>query len=137
MGKERFLMNATRQKEVLGWLYDNCSHKWFTPWVLDPVANKVGNPPGNMAWTEIVSVFQTLLKEGYIIPVAHPSGLPAFILNEMREEEWIEKIDSTAPTKEKIVGDFIVKESSFVLREIVTGVIGGIVGYVIARVFGT
>jgi hypothetical protein len=128
-------MNDARQKEVLAWLYDNCSHKWFTPWVLDPVANKAGNPPGNMSWTEILSVFDTLLKEGYIIPVAHPSGLPAFILNEMREKDWRERIDSTAPTKEKIVGDFIMKESRFAIREAFSAVIGGIVGALIALAF--
>ena len=130
-------MNDTRQKEVLGWLYDNCSHKWFTPWVLDPVANNAGNPPCNMSWTEILSVFETLRKEDYILPVAGPSGHPAFILNEMKEVEWRDKIDSTAPSKEKIVGDFIVRESRFAFREVFSGVIGGIVGYVIARIFGT
>jgi hypothetical protein len=128
-------MNDTRQKEVLAWLYDNCSHKWFTPWVLDPVANKAGNPPGNMSWTEIVSVFQVLLKDGYIIPIAHPSGLPVFILNEMRETEWIEKIDSTAPTKDKIVGDFIKSGAKDFMRQLGAGMIGGAVTWLVASVF--
>ena len=132
-------MNDTRQKIVLRWLYSNCGHKWFTPWVLDPVANKAGNPPCNMSWTEILSVFQALIDEGYVIPVPHASGLPAFILNEMREQDWRDKINSTAPTPDKIVGDFIKKGSSYIFREIAVGVtggiVGGIVGFILAQIF--
>ena len=130
-------MNDQRKKEVLTWMYRELSHKWFAPEVLEPIRNKAGNPPCNLSQTEIHSIFETLRKEQYIFPVINQHGYPCFILNEMRESEWIEKIESTAPTKGKIVGDFAKKETVFAFREIFSGGIGGILGYVIARIFGT
>jgi hypothetical protein len=102
-------MNDQRKKEVLTWMYQQLSRKWFSPYVLDPIHNKAGNPPCNLSKTEIYSIFKILRKEEYIVPVINQYGYPCFILNEMRESKWIEKIENTAPTKGKIVGDFVKK----------------------------
>jgi len=59
----------------------------------------------------------------------------------MKESEWIEKIENTAPTKRKIVGNFLKQGFSFASKEFASGIIGGIsggvVGYIIAKIFGT
>lgn len=130
-------MNENRKKTVLDWMYVKLSHKWFTPYVLDPIHNKAGNPPCSLSITEIYSVFETLRKEEFIFPVINQYGYPCFVLNEMKELDWIKRIEDTAPTKGQIVGGFVKKESAFAFREAFSGVIGGIVGYVIARMFGT
>lgn len=129
-------MNDERKKIVLKWLYDECSHKWFIPGVLDPIANKAGNPPCNLSPTEILSIFETLRKEEYIFPVVNQFGRSCFILNEMKESEWIDKIESTAPTKEKVVGDFVKSGTSRFIKEFGVGMIGGAATLVIGKLLG-
>ena len=129
-------MNDQRKKEVLTWMYQQLSHKWFSPYVLDPIHNKAGNPPCNLSQTEIHSVFETLRKEEYIFPVINQHGYPCFILNEMKESEWIERIDNTSPTKEKMVGDFVKKGFVDFFKQIVAGISGGVVTIIVAKILG-
>jgi hypothetical protein len=129
-------MNEERKKAVLRWLYNNCGHKWFVPAVVDPVSNKAGNPPCNLSPPEILSVFETLRKEEYILPVVNPYGRSAFVLNEMKEQEWLAKIENTAPTKEKMVGDFAKHGVKYFAAQFGAGMIGGAVSWFVAKVFG-
>ena len=129
-------MNEERKKEVLRWLYNECGHKWFIPQVLDPVANKAGNPPCNLSPTEVLSVFETLRKEEYIFPVVNPLGRSAFVLNEMKEQEWLEKIENTAPTKEKIVGTLVKSGVTHFAKDFGVGFSGGLVAFIVAKIFG-
>lgn len=129
-------MNEERQKRVLSWLYSECGHKWFTPLVLDPVANKAGNPPENLKMTEIHSIFETLRKEEYIFPVVNQFGHSCFILNEMKELEWIDRIEDTAPTKSRIVGKYAKTGILYFSRELGAGVVGGVVAIITGKLLG-
>ena len=128
-------MNDERKKEVLTWMYRELGHKWFGPAVLCPIRNKSGKPPCSLSITEIHSVFETLRKEEYIFPVINQHGQPCFVLNEMKESEWIEKIENTAPTKEKIVGDMIQSGISYILQQFGVGFTGGIVAFILSYIF--
>jgi len=119
-------MNDARHKIALRWLYSNCGRKWFTPLVLDSVANAAGNPPKEIQPTEVHSIFEDLRKLDYILPVVNERGVGCYILNECREKEWLEKIDKLAPSPEKRVRDFLEGQAASIASGFVAGLIGAL-----------
>ena len=69
------------------------------------------------------------------MPVVNPLGRSAFVLNEMKEQEWLAKIENTAPTKEKMVGDFIKSGIKEFAKQFSAGMIGGAVTWLVSKVF--
>ncbi len=119
-------MNEIRQKVALQWLYNNCGRKWFTPLVLDSAANAAGNPPKEIHPTEVLSIFEELRKSEYILPVVNQYGIACFILNECKENEWLEKIDKLAPPPERKVWDFIKAHFASITSGFIAGAAGSL-----------
>lgn len=127
-------MTEERKKRALQWMYQSLVGKWFGSSVLDKRANPDPTLTEAFTTSEIHSLFETLRKEDYIFPVVNQHGEPCFILNEMKELEWIEKIDDTAPNKARNVGRFLKNEGFIWYREIISGVIGAAIVYIATRI---
>ena len=127
-------MLEERKKWALSWMYNNLSHKWFEMSVMDRSKNPDSTLTETYTNTEIHSLFETLRKEDYIFPVVNQHGSPCFILNEMKELEWINRIEDTSPSKARVVGRFFKTEGFIWYREIASGFIGAAIVYIATRI---
>lgn len=82
---------------------------------------------------EIISIFEELRKEGYILPVVNQYGHGCFILNECKENEWLEKIADLNPTPERIAGKYVKNRITEFFSALGAGMIGGAVTILLSK----
>ena len=128
------MLDETKKKLALEWLYTHCHDKWFNPRVLDktinpdPTLTEIFSPP------EYHSIFESLRKEEFILPVVNQHGQPCFIMNQMKGQEWVDKIADTNPSLSRVVGQYGKRGFTFAAKEVVSVLIGSVVGSAIGYV---
>ncbi len=127
-------MNDARQGLALRWLYNHCGNKWITPAVLDKTQNPDPSLVEIFDITEIYSIFEHLRKEGYILPVINQFGARCFVLNEMKEGEWIERLKDLSPTPERVAGKWLKFQSNMGAANLWSSFSGGLAAFVLLEI---